>query len=39
MTDIKTKNIAQRLSFKFAPYFFITVAIFTAVGSNNGTWV
>jgi len=39
MTDIKTKNKTQKLSFKLAPYLFIAVAIFTAFGPNNGTWV
>tara|TARA_Y100000991_G_C21775690_1_gene264987 strand:- start:96 stop:218 length:123 start_codon:yes stop_codon:yes gene_type:complete len=35
MSGIKTK----KLSFKLAPYLFIAVAIFTAFGSNGGTWV
>ena len=39
MTDIKTKNKTQKLSFKLAPYFFIVVSIFTAIGPSNGTWV
>jgi len=39
MTSIKTKNKTQKLSFKLAPYLFIAVAIFTAFGSSNGTWV
>ena len=39
MTSIKSKNKTQKLSFKLAPYFFIAVAIFTAFGSNGGTWV
>ena len=39
MTDIKTKNKSQKLSFKLAPYLFIAVSIFTAFGSDNGTWV
>ena len=39
MTGIKVKNKTQKLSLKLAPYFFIAVAIFTAFGSNNGTWV
>ena len=34
-----TNNKTQKLSFKLAPYLFIAVAIFTAFGSNNGTWV
>ena len=39
MTTIKSKNKTQNLSFKLAPYLFIAVAIFTAFGSTNGTWV
>ena len=39
MSGIKTKNKTQKLSFKLAPYFFIAVAIFTAFGTNGGTWV
>ena len=39
MSSIKTKNKTQKLSFKLAPYLFIALAIFTAFGSNNGTWV
>ena len=39
MSGIKTKNKTQKLSFELAPYFFIAVAIFTALGSNSGTWV
>jgi hypothetical protein len=39
MTSIKSKNKTQKLSFKLAPYLFIAVAIFTAFGSTNGTWV
>ena len=39
MTSIKSKNRTQKLSFKFAPYLFIAVAIFTAFSSNGGTWV
>ena len=39
MTNIKTKSRAQKLTFKLAPYFFIAVTIFTAIGSNNGSWV
>ena len=39
MSGIKTKNNTQNLTFKLAPYLFIAVAIFTALGSNNGTWV
>tara|TARA_Y100000991_G_C21647766_1_gene211034 strand:- start:136 stop:255 length:120 start_codon:yes stop_codon:yes gene_type:complete len=39
MSSIKTKNKTQKLSFKIAPYLFIAVAIFTAFGNNNGTWV
>ena len=39
MTEIKTKNNTQKLSFKLAPYLFIAVAIFTAFGTNGGTWV
>ena len=39
MTSIKSKNKTQKLSFKLAPYLFIAVAIFTAFGSNGGTWV
>tara|TARA_Y100000994_G_C15411366_1_gene326005 strand:- start:75 stop:182 length:108 start_codon:yes stop_codon:yes gene_type:complete len=35
MTNIKT----QKISFKLAPYLFIAIAIFTAFGSNTGTWV
>ena len=34
-----SKSQAKKLSFKFVPYLFITVAIFTAFGSNTGTWV
>ena len=34
-----TSSKSQRLSFKLAPYLFIAVAIFTAFGSNSGTWV
>ena len=39
MSGIKTKNNTQKLSFKLAPYLFIAVAIFTAFGTNGGTWV
>ena len=39
MSGIKTKNKTQKLSFELAPYLFIAVAIFTALGSNSGTWV
>ena len=39
MTNIKSKNKTQKLSFKLAPYLFIAIAIFTAFGSTNGTWV
>ena len=39
MSNNKTTNKTQKLSFKLAPYLFIAVAIFTAFGSNNGTWV
>ena len=39
MSGIKTKNKTQKISFKLAPYLFIAVAIFTAFGSNGGTWV
>ena len=39
MSGNKTKNKTQKLSFKLAPYLFIAVAIFTALGSNTGTWV
>ena len=39
MSTIKSKNKTQNLSFKLAPYLFIAVAIFTAFGSTNGTWV
>ena len=39
MSNIKTKNKTQKLSFKLVPYLFITVTIFTAFGSNSGTWV
>ena len=39
MTNIKTKNNSQKLSFKVAHYLFIAIAIFTAFGSNGGTWV
>ena len=39
MTNIKTVNKTQKLSFKLAPYLFIAVTIFTAFGSSNGTWV
>ena len=39
MTNIKTKNKTQKLSFKLAPYFFIAITMFTAFGSSNGTWV
>ena len=39
MSSIKSKNKTQKLSFKLAPYLFIAVAIFTAFGSNGGTWV
>jgi len=39
MTNTKSKNINQKLSFKLAPYLFIAVTIFTAFGSTNGTWV
>ncbi len=39
MSGIKTKNKTQKLSFKLAPYLFIAVAIFTALGTNGGTWV
>ena len=39
MSGIKTKNKTQKLSFKLAPYLFIAVAIFTAFGTNGGTWV
>ena len=39
MSGIKTNNKTQKLSFKLAPYLFIAVAIFTAFGTNGGTWV
>ena len=39
MTNIKTANKTQKLTFKLAPYLFIAMAIFTAFGSTNGTWV
>tara|TARA_Y100000991_G_C21794940_1_gene272868 strand:- start:279 stop:398 length:120 start_codon:yes stop_codon:yes gene_type:complete len=39
MTSTKTKNKTQKLSFKLAPYLFIAAAIFTAFGTNGGTWV
>jgi len=39
MTSFKAKNKTQKLSFKLAPYLFIAIAIFTAFGSNQGTWV
>ena len=39
MSEIKAKNKTQKLSFKLAPYLFIAVAIFTAFGTNGGTWV
>tara|TARA_S200000501_G_C20240364_1_gene489752 strand:+ start:335 stop:463 length:129 start_codon:yes stop_codon:yes gene_type:complete len=39
MTTIKTKNKATKISFEFAPFLFIALAIFTALGSSNGTWV
>jgi len=39
MTNIKTANKTQKLTFKFAPYLFMAVAIFTAFGSSNGAWV
>ena len=29
---------AKSLSLKFVPYLFVAVTIFTAFGSNNGTW-
>jgi len=34
MSEIKSKN----LSLRFVPYLFIAVTIFTAFGSNSGTW-
>ena len=34
-----SKIQAKKLSFKFVPYLFIAVTLFTAFGSNNGTWV
>jgi len=39
MTNLKTNNNTQKLSFKLAPYLFMAVAIFTAFGSSNGAWV
>ena len=39
MSGIKTKNNTQKLSFKLAPYLFMAVAIFTAFGTQAGTWV
>ena len=39
MSGIKTKNKTQILSFKLVPYLFFAVAIFTAFGTNGGTWV
>ena len=33
------KSETQKLSFKLAPYLFIAVAIFTAFGTDSGTWV
>ena len=39
MKSIKVKNKAQKISYKLAPYLFITVAILTAFGSSHGTWV
>ena len=34
-----SKTQAKKLSFKFVPYLFIAVAIFTTFGSNSGNWV
>ena len=39
MSNIKKINKSQKQSFKLAPYLFIAIAIFTALGSNGGTWV
>ena len=39
MAGTKTKNKTQKLSFKLVPYLFMAVTIFTAFGSNGGTWV
>ena len=39
MKSIKAKNRTQKISYKLAPYLFITVAILTAFGSSHGTWV
>ena len=39
MSNFKTINKTQKITFKLAPYFFMAVAIFTAFGSSNGTWV
>ena len=33
-----SKTQAKKLSFKFVPYLFIAVTIFTTFGSNSGTW-
>ena len=35
MSGIKTKNRTQKLSFELAPYFFIAVAIFTALEQQS----
>ena len=33
-----SKTQAKKLSFKFVPYLFVAVTIFTAFGFNSGTW-
>ena len=39
MSNIKIKNKTQKLTFKLAPYLFMVVAIYTAFGSGNGSWI
>ena len=33
-----SKSQAKKLSFKFVPYFFVSMTILTIFGSNGGTW-
>ena len=38
LKKLMPKIKAKKLSFKFVPYLFIAVTIFTTFGSNSGTW-
>ena len=39
MNNTKLMGNTKQLKSKLAPYFFIAVAIFTALGQNSGNWV